>query len=135
MRLDQIEPGTWLPKEKGFVHECPICKERFIGRKNKVYCSQSCKTRKATDVASARNALIPKSRIMIKCAEALEAVYPMSQGKKWIPYKKLLEAGYVSSVPTEITKRDDFDGTLKRLGYFEFAVDRKNKKIIIFKIK
>ncbi len=38
-----------MPQYHGFGKTCPVCREEFIGRKNKVFCTSTCKNRYHND--------------------------------------------------------------------------------------
>lgn len=133
MDLTNLKIGTWLSEANGFVHQCPICKERFTGRKNRVYCSRNCKTRKATDVAAKRSAQTAESRLTLrKCIEVLEYVYPKSRGIEYIPVEQLRRAGFPSKPYFVQTKRDDHDGPVYRIEKFSIGYNKDRTAIKIF---
>lgn len=40
----------WNPTKGGYEKTCPMCNADFIGRKNKVYCGMTCKTKHNNDI-------------------------------------------------------------------------------------
>lgn len=99
----------WLPHHRGFHKECPKCEGTFIGRKNKIYCSDACKNLVNNELAAEKRlkerdlvgAIIKNERIlesvMFECEIGQELTVPV-----W----ELTEKGFDSTAPMKRSNRE-----------------------------
>lgn len=52
----QTNLSNWRPAQRGFLKTCPVCDDEFIGRKNKVFCTNACKNRHHNDANAEQRA-------------------------------------------------------------------------------
>lgn len=91
MDLSQYNIGEYLP-EHGYVHRCARggCPNRYTGRANKKFCSQSCKSKVATDIRSGNESRTREIEIILRSnLKALDIAYLQSRGTHYIPVEYL----------------------------------------------
>ena len=120
------------PVKGGYKKTCPICKEVFYGRENKIFCNKKCKSVKAYQKDKRKNSLIKKDKdAMLNNALILEKLNIEYNGSP-CPLKRLLKEGFEENVPIKLIL-DNKSNQWKAIGQFAYRnIDDQN--LIITKI-
>lgn len=112
--------NDWLPHHGGFQKECPVCDGRFIGRKNKIYCSDACKARYHNDLHAQRRLEQARhtSSLMRNIEILKEALSYTTKETITIPMQTLLAKGFDSTAPAIRA----MNGDVLNLIYGDFVV-------------
>lgn len=122
--------GKYL-KKCAFIY----CKQEFLGRSNKEYCSSQCKSAKDSlmkklirEASNGDNQKINKAiRIL------LNIFYPDEKGFFYTNTTELAFKGFPFDLPTTLIKLDVFEFQMHAFGCFCFA--RKEEKFVFYKYK
>lgn len=126
--------NDWLPHQGGFRKECPECEGVFIGRKNKIYCSDPCKARHNNDLAALKKAAENRNTAsLLKNIEILTEAMTYCTGERiTVPMDTVLSKGFDPHAPnTRVSRGDD---TWFRFGDHVIRVNENNGTIDIEKI-
>ncbi len=116
----------WSPKLKGFEKTCPVYQDVFIGRKNRVFCSDPCKARHNNDLAAERR--IEEKRhtsAMLNNINIFERLFREDEFGLILnmSVQELIELGFDSKAPTN---RITIDGEpWMAVGDFIYKLDDK----------
>ena len=83
---------------------CPICLEEFTGRKNKIYCSLTCKSIFNNNKASQLHSELIDEKVMLKNYRILKKFYESSQSLKKIEVVEFLREGFDFKCPSRKVK-------------------------------
>jgi hypothetical protein len=126
--------GDWI-RGKGYLQKCPECKNFFIGRKNRKYCSPVCKIKANNDHASERRKDTSSNiRIIRRNAEILKFYQRKCLNNVPIPIKPLLRAGFDPEGPFKKVKFINKKGEWFEIGNYAYQ-KRMKGKIYILKLK
>ena len=104
--------GDFVPEENAFYHLCKReeCDTRFVGRKNRAYCSSVCKNRVNNDKHSERDLVVSKEMSQFKKNQLiLERLHQENPTK--VPTKVLFQRGFDSEGVSRMVKWKHFEGT------------------------
>jgi len=104
--------GDFVPEENAFYHLCKReeCDTRFVGRKNRAYCSSVCKNRVNNDKQSERELVVSKEMSQFKKNQLiLERLHQENPTK--VPTKVLFQRGFDSEGVSRMVKWKHFEGT------------------------
>ena len=104
--------GDFVPEENAFYHLCKRveCDNRFVGRKNRAYCSSVCKNRVNNDKQSERELVVSKEMSQFKKNQLiLERLHQENPTK--VPTKVLFQRGFDSEGVSRMVKWKHFEGT------------------------
>ena len=104
--------GDFVPEENAFYHLCKReeCDTRFVGRKNRAYCSSVCKNRVNNDKQSERELVASKEMSQFKKNQLiLERLHQENPTK--VPTKVLFQRGFDSEGVSRMVKWKHFEGT------------------------
>lgn len=104
--------GDFVPEENAFYHLCKReeCDTRFVGRKNRAYCSSVCKNRVNNDKQSERELVASKEMSQFKKNQLiLEQLHQENPTK--VPTKVLFQRGFDSEGVSRMVKWKHFEGT------------------------
>jgi hypothetical protein len=104
--------GDFVPEENAFLHLCKRveCDTRFVGRKNRAYCSSVCKNRVNNDKQSERELVVSKEMSQFKKNQLiLERLHQENPTK--VPTKVLFQRGFDSEGVSRMVKWKHFEGT------------------------
>jgi hypothetical protein len=104
--------GDFVPEENAFYHLCKReeCDNRFVGRKNRVYCSSVCKNRVNNDKQSERDLVVSKEMSQFKKNQLiLERLHQENPTK--VQTKVLFQRGFDSEGVSRMVKWKHFEGT------------------------
>jgi hypothetical protein len=104
--------GDFIPEENAFYHLCKReeCDTRFVGRKNRAYCSSVCKNRVNNDKQSERELVVSKEMSQFKKNQLiLERLHQENPTK--VPTKVLFQRGFDSEGVSRMVKWKHFEGT------------------------
>ena len=104
--------GDFVPEENAFYHLCKReeCDTRFVGRKNRAYCSSVCKNRVNNDKQSERELVVSKEMSQLKKNQLiLERLHQENPTK--VPTKVLFQRGFDSEGVSRMVKWQHFEGT------------------------
>ena len=104
--------GDFVPEENAFYHLCKReeCDTRFVGRKNRAYCSSVCKSRVNNDKQSERDLVFSKEMSQLKKNQLiLERLHQENPTK--VPTKVLFQRGFDSEGVSRMVKWKHFEGT------------------------
>lgn len=101
--------NDWIPHHRGFQKECPVCDALFIGRKNKIYCSDICKARYHNDLLAQRRSEENRhTSSLLKNIQILqEAMMYTTENVITVPMNTLKSKGFDSKAPTKRAVKDD----------------------------
>ena len=104
--------GDFVPEENAFYHLCKReeCDTRFVGRKNRAYCSSVCKNRVNNDKHSERDLVVSKEMSQFKKNQLiLERLHQENPTK--VQTKVLFQRGFDSEGVSRMVKWKHFEGT------------------------
>ena len=104
--------GDFVPEENAFYHLCKReeCDTRFVGRKNRGYCSSVCKNRVNNDKQSERELVVSKEMRQFKKNQLiLERLHQENPTK--VQTKVLFQRGFDSEGVSRMVKWKHFEGT------------------------
>jgi hypothetical protein len=104
--------GDFVPEENAFYHLCKReeCDTRFVGRKNRAYCSSVCKNRVNNDKHSERDLVVSKEMSQFKKNQLiLERLHQENPTK--VQTKGLFQRGFDSEGVSRRVKWKHFEGT------------------------
>ena len=128
--------GKWDPERNQFRNRCPVCRLIFYGRKNRVYCSEPCKNRRANDLSIERREEVrDEMNIYQLSAKVLKRFYPLSRGEQEIPMQQLIAAGFEPWCPHILRKLKDREGQWRMIGKYALQTFPSRDTVIIIKIK
>ena len=126
------EYGDWIPHKNGHFLRCPMCKEDFIGRKNRIYCREACKTKHNNDLAAKRKkAADPGIISFTNNQNILKQFYPQSMGEKEIPLQLLTASGFDPYGLHTPVKLKNQSGDWKKMGKYAYRLKEKNQLVMI----
>jgi hypothetical protein len=77
--MEQSKYDVWSPQERGFKKQCQTCNQEFVGRKNRFYCCDQCKSRKNNDLAFDRRQIeLSKFGPLLRNGEILQRIFESS---------------------------------------------------------
>ena len=104
--------GDFVPEENAFYHLCKReeCDTRFVGRKNRAYCSSVCKNRVNNDKQSERELVVSKEMSQFKKNQLiLERLH--QENPTIVQTKGLFQRGFDSEGVSRMVKWKHFEGT------------------------
>jgi predicted nucleic acid-binding Zn ribbon protein/hydrogenase maturation factor len=135
MDFSIYEIGEWIPQIGAYKHECFLCNEPFVGRKNKKYCSEKCKSHFNNHKAQRINHQVKEEVTRLKKSQLIFGRICKVPGKVYTVTKsQLIELGYNKSVPTRIIKDDDFHGDWNLVGGYAYKIIENGNKFEIRKL-
>ena len=117
--------GDFVPEENAFYHLCKRveCDNRFVGRKNRAYCSSVCKNRVNNDKQSERDLVVSKEMSQFKKNQLiLERLHQENPTK--VQTKFLFQRGFDSEGVRRVVKLPDFGGTW--FGFGNYAIQNQD---------
>jgi hypothetical protein len=128
--------GTWVPYKRGYQKTCPVCEMEFIGRRNKIYCSPTCKNQHHNDAnreIRAEERLMSKS--LIRNERVLSKLFEETNDKRrTVSAEELRFRGFdMKGQNTEI--KDKSGNTWYKVHQHAFRPVENAKSIIVVKLK
>ena len=117
--------GDFVPEENAFLHLCKRveCDTRFVGRKNRAYCSSVCKNRVNNDKQFERELVVSKEMSQLKKNQLiLERLHQENPTK--VQTKFLFQRGFDSEGVRRVVKLPDFGGTW--FGFGNYAIQNQD---------
>ena len=124
--------GDFVPEENAFYHLCKRveCDNRFVGRKNRAYCSSVCKSRVNNDKQFERQLVVSKQMSQLKKNQLiLERLHQENPTK--VQTKFLFQRGFDSEGVRRVVKLPDFGGTWFGFGNYAIQNQRDNTTLIL----
>ena len=128
--------SVWMPHSRGFLKTCPVCKNEFVGRKNKVFCTTACKNRHHNDAnAELRAEEKEISGMLVRNERVFKKRFQESDQKTLnIPIEVLENNGFDMTGPT--TEIQDKSGTTwYKLVNYAYKVNLDKQSLTITKLK
>ena len=133
--VTNYKPGDKVLKAGAYWGKCPTCGTEFMGRKNRVYCSEKCKIRKNNDRASQRrNQHGPMFLEIARNIRILEKFYPLSMGSKALQLSDLEREGFIRTSFSKLVKFLNYSGTWQVIGDYAFHIN-ENQTVLVQRVK
>lgn len=124
--------GDWVKEQKGYYHLCENCGESFIGRKNAIYCSISCKNKRNNDLKRERTKQFKEDNALYnKCGLALAQAHEHKEQITTTNIAHLISLGFKTGAPVKRLKFDQLDGIWRCIGEHAYQPLQDNQVKII----
>lgn len=134
--MDNYILDEWIPEKNGFFKKCVRngCAVTYIGRLNKNYCSDKCKTRVNNDKAIALRNETKDNNLKIQNAiKITQKILGENLGEKRLKNSTLYEMGFSFSLPTSKLKFKNSQWDWNRISpSYAFRID--NDSVILINI-
>ena len=127
--LNRYKTGNFIKQENGFLNVCNRikCRELFIGRKNKKYCSSICKIRVNNDKQIKRKESISKDIAEYSTNQrVLEKLHSSKEQPTKVENKILYQNGFTDNGISTEMKFKNYEG--KWHGYGNYALQHNNNQ-------
>ena len=127
----------WNPTAGGYEMTCPACYREFIGRKNKVYCGISCKTKHNNDLLMQRYKVKQRLTVpLLRNIEVLEHEFSSQQSEALeVSMERLSILGFDHKAPKISFRPSKGAAIWYRYGDYAILPAEDKKSITITKLK
>ena len=134
--LNNYQEGEWIKETGEYCHICLECWEPFAGRRNKSFCSISCKSKHNNDIRRSRDSEAKvRSLSYQKTAEVLRECFNHNEKVTSLHLHQVVKKGFQLDSPTNRLKINKLEGVWNQIGSYAYQLSNENQTINIIKIK
>jgi hypothetical protein len=113
------------------IHICPECHKEFTGRRNRVFCSLSCKIKSNNGNAAIMNLRVSDQVNMLKRnAKILDELYSVESIPLLAEKEELIKKGFIMNSPT-IRLKSENGVEWHMIGRYVFKPENDGREIVI----
>ena len=134
--IENYSDGEWIKELGEYFHICLECCEEYTGRRNKDYCSATCKSKHNNDKRRERD---PMAKIKMlsyqKSAEVLHYFYDPKKRITEVEITLLIKKGLKIDSPYNLLKLNNHEGECKKIGSYAYQQTADGQRLKILKLK